>query len=290
VLGEPTADAEEDDHGWLMNTLSKGDGPTMTFLGDVLSLSHGYLTLGQTRAVMISQSDAVLISGHPTESFVEDGLEVTMRGLSRVVENTSRSELRDAGIPIQARSEYAVDDEYDQQYLVEFLDGKEHAMWQGTDEWVAYVGESGYGFEWREDPLEVDLGDGRLISLWKEPVEFGSDEYHLRVQPQGEPPRSVGVPRQQYKQFCLLIDHLTGRQRVVSLSPLAQTAEQHLACTFPPPQAQVRWLNAVGAEWRGARNNQLHWVVPADACDSVVSVFERLPVELRTGEDTPYKQ
>ena len=73
---------------WFSSILTDRNGPTLTFLGDIMKLANGYYAPAPTRAVMAGDGDAVLISGAPTRYFQRDDLDLEVRGLSRVVTDT----------------------------------------------------------------------------------------------------------------------------------------------------------------------------------------------------------
>ena len=279
ILGEP-----DGDDGWFRKYLDEKNGPNLSFLGDVLKLSNGYYAAAATRAVLIGHEIAILISGVPTAEFIDAGLDVHVSGSSRMIHSTSKSELQSHGIAVQSREEYTSDEvgTYDTKFLAEFIDSRESTEWQGGNNWVAYGGESGYGWTWRDTPLEVKDTEDRLVSLWREPIEYGGDEYYLRVE-DDDRFSEVHVPQRYFKQLCLIIDALSGAPRTVEIDPLPDTSNLHLAVTFSPPRSQYRWITAVGSEWREFANNRIHWEVPFGAVDSVIEAFEQLPVQIDDG-------
>jgi len=292
ILGDPDDETDtgledaEDGH-WFINTLRDGQGPTLTFLGDIIELSEGYYTVGPTRAVMSDDGTAVLISGKPTREFTNRGFDVEIRGLSRIIQGTTQDELSDAGIAIQSLSEYtgtADQPAYDLSYLKKFIAARETQPWAGEDSWLAYAGSGGYGFDWDETAVEVNLSDGRLVSLWKRPIEYEADEYYLQVTGDavGEV-QMVRVPIQYYKRICLLIDDDLGIPRHVEFS--TAPGGIHLRCNFSPTKHQMRWLTAIGGKWRGYRQGYLHWLIEPSAVESVRETFNALPVTIQDNID-----
>ncbi len=281
---EPIIDKSDGDDGWFRQYLDEKNGPNLLFIGDVLKLSNGYYAAGATRAVLIGHEIAILISGVPTAEFLDAGLDVKLRGSTRLIQNTSKSELQSHGIAIQKQEEYTTDEvgTYDIEFLTEFIDSRKLTEWQGGDAWEAYGGESGYGWTWRKIPLEIKDTVDRIVSLWREPIEYGGDEYYLRVE-NDNIVNEVRVPRRYFKQLCLIIDAASGVPRTVEISPLPSTSSFHLAVTFSPPRSQYRWLTAVGSEWREFANKRIHWEVPYGAVDSVIEAFKQLPVQIDDG-------
>lgn len=278
---EPILGASDDKDSWFRQFLDEKNGPNLSFLGDVIKLSNGYYASGPTRAILIGRKSAILISGVPTKEFLDLDLDVKLRRSSRVVHNTSKSELESHGIVIQSREEYTMDEvgTYDAGFLSEFINSRESTEWQGGNEWEAYGGESGYGWSWRDTPLEVRYAEDQLVSLWREPLKYEGDKYYIRVK-NGDTDSEIHVPQRYFKQLCLIIDALSGTPRTIEISSLPDISKIHLAVTFSPPRSQYRWLTAVGSEWREFANNRIHWEIPAGAVDSVIEAFEQLPVQI----------
>lgn len=274
-----TADDSEGD--WFREVLDEGDGPTLTFQGDIIKLSQGYYAVGPTRTIPVSDSTAILVSGLPTEHFLQKGLDVELRGLSRAVTNASESKLRDHGLMIQSQEDYIGMDhsEYDKDHLADFITGSELAEWQANAEWESFVGERGFGLSWGDDPLEAQIDSDTDITLWREPVEYGMDEFHIRVVSNGDV-AGLRLPQSKYKQFCLLIESIADTPRTVGILDTPNQNTVQLRCTFSPPRAQFRWLTAIGADWRGFENDRIQWVVPEEAVESIIRVFEQLPVNI----------
>ena len=279
---EPLLGTDEDsDIDWFREALDEGTGPTLTFLGDILKLSKGYFASGPTRVIPTNDSTWILVSGLPTKWFREQGLQIEFRGLSRAVIDTTRTELKEIGLRQQSQEEYIGKNtpSYDEDYLTEFIDGSEPRDWQADSDWDAYVGKQGFGLSWGDEPLEVQLPSGSAVSIWREPIEYGGDEYYLRLT-DDDSVRGIRLPRSQYKSFCLLLEALNDSPRGVEILQTPTQGTIQLAMTFSPPQPQYRWLVAIGAEWRGFQNNRIQWIIPTTAADSVVQAFEWLPVTI----------
>lgn len=278
ILGDP---GEEDEENWFKAILKERSGPTITFLGDILELSQGYYAPAPTHAVMTTSSDAVLISGQPTIAFADRDLEMQIRGVTRVITGTSETELVANDIPVQSRSEYVGLDGgrlFTEDDLVNFIANQPKEDWMPEPNWEPYTGQQ-WGFQQDGDPLEVELADGATVSFWHVPVEYGRDVYRLKVQHSlSDAPEMVAVPSRYRKHVSLLIDAVSGIPQRVALK---DTADGVLVnCDFVPPRHQTRWLHAIGAEWLETSKNQLQWKIRREEADSVVRVFEPLPVSL----------
>jgi hypothetical protein len=281
VLGDPN---EDDDTDWFREVLVEGKGQTLSFIGDVLELSHGYYAMGPTRVIMTDESEGILVSGRSTSHFQEMDLDVRLRGTSRRLTDTSEVNLRELGLNVQSLSDYLGtdgDDTFDENFLTDFIQTRPSRDWAPEAEWEAYAGYHGYGFDWGEDRFRVQTTDGHILSLWRVPVEYGADEYQLRIETVdgNEPDQMVGVPSRYYKHVCLLMDELSGRPREVVLSSAGD--EVRLSAPFAPPRAQMRWLYAVGARWEDPRGGQLHWRFNAVDSQSIEQAFDELAVTVK---------
>lgn len=281
-LAAIVGDSDDEDEDWFREVLDDGDGPTLTFQGDIIKLSQGYYASGPTRVIPVSEGTYILVSGLPSEYFVKKGLDVELRGLSRAIVDATDADLQAYDLRIQSQEAYVGQavSEYDQAYLSDFIKGSELSEWQAGDDWEAFVGSQGFGMAWGEDPLEITIGNDSRVSIWREPIEYGMDEYHLRVIEDSEV-AGLRVPRGQFKPFSLVIEAVGETPRSVEILETPDSDAVQLASSFSPPRAQYRWLAAIGADFRGFENNRIHWIIPPTTVDSVKTVFERLPVEIR---------
>jgi hypothetical protein len=282
VLGQPVAGADEvsDDVGWFRAALTERTGPTITFLGDVIQLSQGYYAPAPTRAVMISESEAVLVSGDPSRLFIESGFDIEFRGLTRILTDTSEEELRSREIPVQSKDEYIGLDEAPittPATLREYIEQRPQESWEPEEDWAPYTGQY-YGFTVDGEPLVIEEADGTAISLWRVPVEYGADTYQLKVQSGDGKTRAVTVSPKYRKHACLILDSMAEDPQTVELTGYEE--EVLLSCDFAPPRAQMRWLYAVGAEWLETSSYQLQWRISDTDANSVREVFDELPVTI----------
>jgi hypothetical protein len=233
---------------------------------------------------MTDDSEAILISGRSTGHFDQMGLEIQIEGVSRRVINTSEAELRDAGLAVQSPSMYLgtdTDEAFDEEYLTEFIRTRQKRDWIPESEWEAYRTNRSYGFDYDDEPVKVVTPDGDILSLWRVPVQYGADEYQLKVESTDKdtPAQMVQVPSRHHKQISLLMDAMSGSPREIIISPAGE--EIRISCTFVPPRSQIRWLTAVGARWEDPRDGQLHWRLGASDLESVEEAFKQLPVKIR---------
>lgn len=279
IIGEP-----EDDDNWFHDILTDRNEPTLTFYGDLMRLSNGYYAPGPTRAVLTGDSEAVLVSGQPSEHFLAQGLDLEFRGISRVITNTSEADLAAADITVQPLTDYIGEDtvdSFDAAYLQEFIKIRDTQPWQPEADWEAYLGNVGYGITWGDDPYQVTQEDETTLSLWRNPVEYGPDDYWIKITPDDdiEDAKMVRVPNRYYKQVCFVLDRLGGLPRSAQFSTLDDGIR--LSCDFAPPRAQMRWLNAIGAKWEKPKHNKIHWQFDAEDKESVEQAFGKLAVDIK---------
>jgi hypothetical protein len=282
ILGQPATNgnAASDDVGWFRAALTERTGPTITFLGDVIQFSQGYYAPAPTRAVMISESEAVLVSGDPSRPFLEAGLEIEFRGMTRILTGTGEAELRSEGIPVQSKEEYiglgqAPITTPDR--LHQYIEERPQESWEPEEDWEPYTGQY-YGFSVDGEPLVAKKADGTAISLWRVPVEYGADTYQLKIQSGDGNTVAVTVSPRYRKHASLLLDSMAEDPQTVELT--SYDKEVLLSCDFAPPRAQMRWLYAVGAEWLETSSYQLQWRISDTDSDSVREVFDELPVTI----------
>jgi len=227
ILGKPgenVEDEDEDNADWFKGVLSERVGPTITFLGDVLQLSQGYYAPAPTRAVMTSDTEAVLLSGQPSSVFLDSDFNIEFRGISRIITDTNESELEAADIPLQSRRKYVGLDEtplVTAADLAEYTATQPRETWVPEETWEAYTGPT-YGFQPDEEPMTVQLEDGVDVSFWRVPVEYGTDAYQIKVQPQpdetGDDEAMIAVPSRYRKHVCLILEAVSGVPQTVELS------------------------------------------------------------------------
>jgi hypothetical protein len=206
---------------------------------------------------MISESEAVLVSGDPSRPFLESGLDIEFRGLTRILTDTSEAELRSREIPVQSKDEYIGLDEAPittPATLREYIEQRPQESWEPEEDWAPYTGQY-YGFTVDGEPLVIEEADGTAISLWRVPVEYGADTYQLKVQSGDGKTRAVTVSPKYRKHACLILDSMAEDPQTVELTGYEE--EVLLSCDFAPPRAQMRWLYAVGAEWLETSSYQL---------------------------------
>ena len=68
---------------WFQAVLRESKGPNLKFLGEVLELKQGYYAPAPTRAVLGTDSGAILISGRPTSDFTGTDLAIYINGITR---------------------------------------------------------------------------------------------------------------------------------------------------------------------------------------------------------------
>jgi hypothetical protein len=276
VLGKP-----DDENNWFREILLDRQGPTMTFLGDILQLGEGYYARAPDRVVMSGPNEGVLISSRPSSDFLDHGFHIEFRGISRILPDIDATTLEKQGITVQPREQYISDgdlEHFDKAYLKDFIRCREARDRAPNADWLGYTGHHGYGFDWDEEPSYVTLDDETTLSMWKVPVEYGTDEYHLSVEGPTGDTELIKIPSRYQKHLCLQLDQLSGPGREAHFEAVDDDAV--ISCDFAPPRAQIRWLHAIGAEWLTPRNNRIQWQFPTAEIESVKDVFGKLPIAI----------
>lgn len=293
--------------GFFEAVLKKGPGPSLEFLGDIVKLSGGYYLPAPTRVVQIENTSWILISGLPTQVFAQEGINVEILGVVRWLRDTSKSDLERLGIPIQTKESYIGLQDQELKgtqntsldYVLEHEIQKE---WVPGPDWEAYTGvkkSTCYGFDdfWGLQALEVPHSIG-VISLWREPREWGGFEYWLRVghrrkQPlirKGEKNGRIGwvvdefdytvihILQRFFKHICLWLDMTSGKPRVVRFEPLND--RYLISMNFSPPASILRWLHATGARWNGYSSSYIQWIIPQETVMGTTNVLKTLEVKI----------
>lgn len=266
----------------LSDILKESKGPNLLFIGDILELSNGYYSPAPTRAVNVDKNDWILVSGLPTHYFTENGLNINIKGVGRIIKNTERSEIEKLAIPIQSKESYVNLMEFDGNFLLNLLKAEARQVWRPESDWQGYKAwveglrsVSDKGFLWGGDPInmQTDLG---IVSFWRGKPEYGHYEYWLKIKT-GERESMIGVPSRFYKQICLIFDELGSKGRVAKFEKL--NGDYRLRIDFYPPKSQTRWLHAVGAKFEGFNEGEINWIIPSWAVKSTAEVFEKISVK-----------
>lgn len=281
ILGDPKPDDGDDESDWFRAVMSERTGPTVTFYGDLLQLAQGYYAPAPTRAIMTTETEAILVSGKASQQFLDAGLELEFRGITRVITNTSTDELSAADITLQSQDAYvgiSDSDLFTESDLRTFIQTRSQEEWQPETDWEPYTGHR-YGFEPDGTPLVATIDGDIQASFWRVPVEYGTDAYQLKIEPGEEPEtKMVGIPTQYRKQVCLILNAADGVPQQVEIT--GDDNAVVVNCDFAPPRPQMRWLHAIGAQWIDSPTYQLQWQIPPESANSVSDVFAELPVTL----------
>jgi hypothetical protein len=273
---------EKQDLNLLSDILKESKGPNLLFLGDILKLSKGYYSPAPTRAVNVDENNWILVSGLPTHYFTEDGININVKGVGRMITNTSRSEIEELAIPIQSKESYTGLMDFDEKFLLDLLKAETGHVWRPESDWQGYkawiegfwsVSDKGFLWGGSHTNIQTDLG---FVSFWRGKPEYSSYEYWLKIKI-GERESMIKVPPRFYKQICLIFDKIGGKGRVVKFEKL--DGNQRLIIDFYPPKSQTRWLHAVGAKFEGFNEGKINWIVPLRAVKPTAEVFEKISVK-----------
>lgn len=291
--------------GLFEAVLKKGPGPNLEFLGDIIKLSGGYYLPAPARAVQIGNTSWILISGLSTQVFAKEGLNIEILGVGRWLRDVSKSDLESLEIPVQTMESYTEIQELKETQKT-FLDYMlEHEIpreWVPGPDWEAYIGakkSSCYGFDdcWGLQALEVPHSTG-IISLWREPREWGGFEYWLRIGQHRKQPlihkgekngklvwvvdefdyTVIHILQRFYKQICLWLDMTSGKPRVVRFEPLNE--RYLISMNFSPPASILRWLHATDARWNGYSSSYIQWIIPQETVMRTTNVLKTLEVKI----------
>ncbi len=271
------------DTSLFLDVLRESKGPTIEFLGDLFSLSGGYYCAAPSRVIEVSNRNWILVSGTPTHRFAEKGIPIKVYDVGRHIEGVGIEELQEFDIPVQSRESYAGITRlvlFNEESFENLGRDFEEHDWRPGPDWEIYLGnDGGWGFSWgpRGQPVSSSAG---MVSLWREPSDLGVYNYWLRLMSRSGS-KMYRIFGRLCKQVCLTIDRLAGRPRTVT----AEEAENGVVVSmgFSPPEAQTRWLHAVGAKWLGSKGSQIRWLVPNGNWKPTVAILEELPLRVVTG-------
>lgn len=286
LLSDPDEEDGDDESGWFRDILDKPPGPRLTSLAELFELKGGFYAPTPTRAVMLNDSKAVLVSAHPTADLIDRGLNITIRGTTRRVINTSREELQAKDVTIQSRDQYLgteQTDSFDESALQELISTRPIEPWNPGPDWLGYQGNITYQYDFDADPVVVTRDDTAL-SLWKTQPEFGAGNYWLKIDSDDSESKMISIPYNVSREVCLLIDQMAGDPREIQITEADN--EIRISCGFKLPTTQVRWLQALDARFDEPKHGQTHWRLPADDHDAVLPVLSQLPIRIRTTQGT----
>ncbi len=279
LLGEP--DTDSDDPDWFRKVLTDGGGPTLTFLGELLELEQGYYAPAPTRAVMVTDSEAILVSPEPTNYFTARGLTIKHTGVPRHIVETNPDAIKDAGIQIQSTDNYVGLDsikDFNEALFQKWQETRELSAWNGIAEWDAYYTKQ-FGFGWGDSPTVAHVA-GQRWSLYRDTTEYGTRDYWWKIEGLDgtRGPAMLRIPNKYWKQFALFLDSIAGTKRTVKI--IDKESEIAIQCPFIPSAAQVRWLHAIGAEYDRFVDHGLQWRFAPEHLDKTKDVFSGLAVDI----------
>jgi hypothetical protein len=279
----PKLDSPSSEDDIFLQVLREGEGGNLLFLGDVLELAKGNYAPSPTRIIPITEDSSLLISGRPTAPFVRQGLEIHVTGISRTIRASSSAINSEYGVPIQDRAKYVATmgyESFSEEILIAFIEREEKQNWAQAGNWVCYRGNRGkYGFEYSDYYQSVSSPIG-YVSIWKTTQGLEATEYWLRIKHQGED-EMVRIPNPIVKHLCLLLDKWADIPRRVVVSEV--DSNTIIKTQFPPPEAQIRWIHAVGGRWLGSERHWIRWQIQPETKESTVEVFDKLPVSIKRG-------
>lgn len=295
--------ADSSDFSLFDSVLSEGPGPSLEFLGDVISLSNGYYLPSPTRAIKINETTWTLISGLPTTVFLNAGIQIRVKGIARWLININETELINHGIPIQTLESYiGLGESKDVTSLLDqIIENETKIKWsqeQGTEAYTGIPKSNGYGFDyWGSKPLEVNHSKG-ILSLWRMKKTWGGYDYTLTVKTPIKNPKpqliykngreswtilyfdniAITLPISHYKKICLALDMLSNRKRIVFIKK--ENDDVNISIKFSPTVELMRYLHAIGY-WLGYENQALNWKAPSGNLDQAIEIFNYVGVDVQ---------
>ncbi|WP_423743922.1 hypothetical protein V5735_13055 (plasmid) [Haladaptatus sp. SPP-AMP-3] len=272
-------DSDIDTH-LFRRVLTEGPEPSLEFLGDIIELDGGYYASAPTRAVMTTESTAVLISGLPTRSFTET-FSVELRGTSRYLVETSKEAIEASGIktiPIEAYVDIEEGQSFDFDWLETFFEGAFDDSIHPEVHWRGFQRCTPYGIEWGDEENDIRK-PGTFYSVFQDLGENRAANYWLRRKPVEENPRSefAQIPRRYLKYVCLILDNINDTTHEVIFEYIDEGLV--VKADFKPPRPIFRWMAASGAVYSPA-GGYMRWVITPDDKESTAALFDTLPVTI----------
>ena len=253
----------------------KGDTSNLVFIGDLLELENGYYEAAPTRFIKIGSNRFGIVSGLPTFLFTSRGSKLEVRGPVRHITG-----LVDKDALIQDKESFVGHYglmKFDLNYVRTHL--KVITDQIPSEDWECYQGNLGNNFVWRKRVHEVECELGK-ISMWRLPGSLKEEKYQLRIDSiNGK--NVYSIPSRLFKHACLFEDKLEGKERIVYFESWQEGVSIKLS--FPPPEAQLRWLTIVGDRRAQDFNKIEQWNIPLDCAELTSEIFDVLPIHLQRG-------
>lgn len=264
----------------ISEVIDSDNRPNMTFLGDIVKLSKGYIVPSLPKYVKIDSDHSLLISGFPTYSLVEIGLPVFVNGISRSILSETFNETQKQYLFEQDRSEYLdkTDFEKEPKEFLEFLiSNNDREKWVPNRFESGYLGNTGSDqFLFGRNPIKISLDEG-IITFWKTEFEY-NNIYRLKLETKTSMEYSITIPNLFFKRVCLAMDSFFANRRKAILSHNKE--EIKLTLDFVPPAAEMRLIYALGGIWKTEGQGKYSWIFSPRFSDEVRGVPNELWIKI----------
>ncbi len=256
--------------------------PNMTFLGDIVKLSNGYIVPSPPKYVTIDSEHSLLISGFPTYCLVEIGIPIFVNGISRsIISETFKGKFQQYFSELD-RNDFMDKASYENEprKFLEFLIlNSDRENWVPTKYDSGYLGNTGNKeFLFGRNPIKVSLDEG-LLTFWS--TEFEPKVYRLKLETRNSTEFSIPIPNQYFKRVCLAMDSLFNNRRKAILSQNQDGVK--LSLDFFPPAAEFRLIYSLGGIMKKEGHGKIYWIFPSRFLDEVKRISNDLWIKIEEG-------
>ena len=265
----------------ISEVIDSNDGPNMSFIGDIIRLSKGYIIPSMPKYVSIGSDRLLLVSGFPTFAFFEKGMHIFVNGIGRVIHTTTSKELIRQSLFELRRNDYLDKSDFEmepKEFLEFLLSTFDREKWKPNKYEEAYLGiTGGYGFSFGNNPLKVSVDEG-ILSFWK--TRFDNNTiYRLKLDTRNSSEFSIQIPNTYFKRVCLALDSFFKNRRVAIINQ--DQNEVTVSLGFKPPDAEMRLIYALGGFQKSETQWKSSWTFPSEFLDEIMQIPKDLWLELR---------
>ena len=264
----------------ISEVIDSENRPNMTFLGDIVKLSKGYIIPSLPKYVKIDSDHSLLISGFPTYSLAEIDLPVFVNGISRSIISGTLNQKQKQYIFELNRNDYLdkADFEKEPKEFLEFmLSNNDREKWVPNKFESGYLGNTGNNqFIFGRNPIKVNLEEG-IITFWKTEFEY-NNLYRLKLETKTSMEYSITISNLFFKRVCLAMDSFFANRRKAILN--INKEEVKLTLDFVPPSAEMRLIYALGGIWKTEEHGKYSWIFSSRFVDEVKVIPNELWIKI----------
>lgn len=264
----------------ISEVIDSENRPNMTFLGDIVKLSQGYIIPSLPKFVKIDSVHSLLISGFPTYSLVEIGLPVYVNGISRSILTETFNETQRQYIFELNRDDYLDKTNFEKEpkeFLEFLISNIDREKWLPNEFESGYLGNTGSNqFIFGRNPIKVGLDEG-IITFWKTELEHNYI-YRLKLETKTSMEYSLTIPNLFFKRVCLAMDSFFANTRKAILN--INKDEVKLTLDFVPPSAEMRLIYALGGVWKTEGHGKYSWIFSSRFLDEVRMIPNELWIKI----------